>query len=182
MQNDVADGARYLIAKGIVDPKRICIAGASYGGYATLMGLINDPDLFKCGIDWVGVTDINLLYSGGWSRPSDMTDDLRKYSMPDMLGDPVKDAAQIKATSPIELASRVTQPVILAYGGVDVRVPLYHGKKFYDAVTKTNHNVQWIEYPDEGHGWRLPKNNVDFWTRVEKFLDQNIGAGAQKQQ
>jgi dipeptidyl aminopeptidase/acylaminoacyl peptidase len=182
MQDDVADGTRYLIDKGIVDPKRICIAGASYGGYATLMGLINNPELFKCGIDWVGVTDINLLYNGGWSRPSDMTDDLRKYSMPDMIGDPVKDAAQIKATSPIELASRVTQPVILAYGGVDVRVPLYHGKQFYDAVTKTNKNVEWIEYPDEGHGWRLPKNNVDFWTRVEKFLDQNIGAGAAKQQ
>lgn len=182
MQNDVADGTRYLIGKGIADPKRICIAGASYGGYATLMGLVNDPDLYKCGVNWVGVTDINLMYKGSWNYRSDMTDEWKQYGMPDMIGDPVKDAAQLKATSPIEQASRITQPVLMAYGGVDERVPMYHGKQFYDAVTRTNKNVEWIEYPDEGHGWHLPKNNYDFWTRVEKFLDKNIGPGSQKQQ
>jgi dipeptidyl aminopeptidase/acylaminoacyl peptidase len=182
MQNDVADGTRYLISKGIADPKRICISGASYGGYATLMGLVNDPDLYKCGFEWVGVTDINLMYNGGWNQRSDMTDEWKQYGMPEMIGDQVKDAAQLKATSPIDQAARITQPVLMAYGGVDVRVPMYHGKKFLDAVSKTNKNVEWIEYPDEGHGWRVPKNNYDFWTRVEKFLDKNIGPGAQKQQ
>jgi dipeptidyl aminopeptidase/acylaminoacyl peptidase len=182
MQNDIADGTRWAINKGIVDPKRICIAGASYGGYATLMGLVNDPDLYKCGFEWVGVTDINLMYNGSWNYESDMTDEWKQYGMPDMIGDPVKDAAQLKATSPLELASRIRQPLLMAYGGVDVRVPMYHGKKFYDAVTQTNKDVEWIEYPDEAHGWHLPKNNYDFWTRVEKFLDRNIGSGAQKQQ
>jgi hypothetical protein len=62
MQDDVADGTRWAIDQGVADAKRICIAGASYGGYATLMGLINNPELFRCGVDWVGVTDINLLY------------------------------------------------------------------------------------------------------------------------
>lgn len=181
MQNDVADGTRYLIGKGIADPKRICIAGASYGGYATLMGLVNDPDLYKCGINWVGVTDINLMYKGSWNYESDMSEEWKRYGMPEMIGDPVKDAQQLKATSPIVQAARITQPLILAYGGVDVRVPIYHGKQFYDAVTKTNKNVEWIEYPEEAHGWSLPKNNYDFWTRVEKFLDKNIGSGAQKQ-
>jgi dipeptidyl aminopeptidase/acylaminoacyl peptidase len=178
MQNDIADGTRWAIAKGIVDPKRICIAGASYGGYATLMGLVNDPDLYKCGVDWVGVTDINLLYNGSWNFASDMSAEWKKYGMPDMVGDQVKDAAQLKATSPLEQAARITQPVLMAYGGVDVRVPIYHGKKFYDAVTRTNKNVEWIEYPEEAHGWRLPKNSIDFWTRVEAFLDKNIGKGA----
>jgi dipeptidyl aminopeptidase/acylaminoacyl peptidase len=182
MQDDVADGTRYLISKGLVDPKRICIAGASYGGYATLMGLVNDPDLYKCGFEWVGVTDINLMYKGSWNFESDMTDEWKQYGMPEMIGDQVKDAAQLKATSPIENAARITQPVLMAYGGVDVRVPMYHGKQFYDAVTKTNKNVEWIEYPDEGHGWRVPKNNYDFWTRVDKFLDKNIGPASQKQQ
>jgi hypothetical protein len=55
---------------------------------------------------------------------------------------------------------------------------LYHGQKFYDAVIKTNKNVQWIEYPEEGHGWRLPKNSIDFWGKVETFLDKNIGKNA----
>jgi dipeptidyl aminopeptidase/acylaminoacyl peptidase len=178
MQNDIADGTRWAIAKGLVDPKRICIAGASYGGYATLMGLVNDPDLYKCGVDWVGVTDINLLYNGSWNFASDMSAEWKKYGMPDMVGDQVKDAAQLKATSPLEQAARITQPVLMAYGGVDVRVPIYHGKKFYDAVTRTNKNVEWIEYPEEAHGWRLPKNSIDFWTRVEAFLDKHIGKGA----
>jgi dipeptidyl aminopeptidase/acylaminoacyl peptidase len=175
MQDDVADGTRWAIAQGYADPRRICIAGASYGGYATLMGLVNDPDLYKCGVDWVGVTDINLMYTGAWSRASDLPDQWKAYGMPELIGDRVKDAAQLKATSPIEQAARITQPVLLAYGGVDRRVPLYHGQKFYDAVTKTNKNVEWIEYPEEGHGWHLPKNSVDFWTRVEAFLGKNIG-------
>jgi dipeptidyl aminopeptidase/acylaminoacyl peptidase len=180
MQNDVADGTRWAIAQGIADPKRICIAGASYGGYATLMGLVNDPDLYQCGIDWVGVTDIDLLYKGSWNDWADTSEQYKQYGMPTLIGDQVKDAAQFKATSPIAQAARIHQPVLLAYGGSDHRVPAYHGQKFYDAVTRTNKNVEWIEYPEEGHGWRLPKNAIDFWGRVERFLDKNIGEGAAK--
>jgi dipeptidyl aminopeptidase/acylaminoacyl peptidase len=175
MQDDIADGAKWAIAEGIVDPKRICIAGASYGGYATLMGLINDPGLYKCGIDWAGVTDIKLLYTGHWSFISDLSEGYKQYGMPVLVGDPVKDADQLKATSPLEQAARIRQPLLLAYGGADRRVPIYHGKKFYEAVKATNPGVEWIEYPEEGHGWVLPKNRIDFWGRVEKFLERNIG-------
>jgi dienelactone hydrolase len=175
MQDDIADGAKWAIAEGIVDPQRICIAGASYGGYATLMGLLNDPGLFKCGIDWVGVTDIKLLYTGHWSFSSDLSDTYKQYGMPELVGDQVRDAAQLAATSPLLQAARIRQPLLLAYGGADKRVPLYHGKKFYDAVRLTNPDVEWVVYEDEGHGWAVPKNRVDFWRRVEKFLDRNIG-------
>jgi len=178
MQDDIADGARWAIAQGIADPHRICIAGASYGGYATLMGLVNDPDLYKCGVSWVGVTDINLLYDGHWSFTSDMTEQWKQYGMPDMVGDQVKDAEQLKATSPIQQAARIKAPLLLAYGGVDRRVPMYHGRKFMEAIKPTNSQVEWIAYQDEGHGWLLPANQVDFWSRVEKFLDKNIGSGA----
>ncbi len=172
MQNDIADGTKWAIAQQIADPKRICIAGASYGGYATLMGLINDPSLFKCGINWVGVTDIDLMYSITWS---DSSDEWQTYGMPRLVGDREKDAAQLKATSPLLLASRITQPLLLAYGGADRRVPIEHGTSFRDAVSRTNRNVEWVEYPNEGHGWALIKTRVDFWSRVEKFLDSNIG-------
>jgi dipeptidyl aminopeptidase/acylaminoacyl peptidase len=178
MQDDIADGARWAIAQGIADPKRICIAGASYGGYATLMGLVNDPDLYRCGIDWVGVTDIQLLYDGHWSFKSDMSDEWKEYGMPELVGDPVKDAGQLAATSPLRQAARINQPLLMAYGGADHRVPMYHGRKFYDAVTRTNKQVEWIEYQEEGHGWVLPKNRIDFWSRVENFLDKNIGKDA----
>jgi dipeptidyl aminopeptidase/acylaminoacyl peptidase len=178
MQDDLADGARWAIAQGIADSKRICIAGASYGGYATLMGLVKDPGLYRCGVAWVGVTDIGLMYTGTWYGDSDLTDAYRAYGMPVLIGDPVKDAAQLKATSPIEQAARIGQPLLLAYGGADRRVPLFHGTRFRDAVQRTNKQVTWIEYPEEGHGWALPKNRIDFWTRVERFLDKNIGKGA----
>jgi acetyl esterase/lipase len=176
MQDDIADGTRWAIAQGYADPKRICIAGASYGGYATLMGLVNDPDLYRCGVNWAGVTDIELMYKGSWFTPSDLTDSWKEYGMPSMIGDLEKDAEQLKRTSPLQQASRIRQPLLLAYGGSDLRVPIYHGKRFHDAVKSTNQNVEWIEYPEEGHGWALPKNRFDFWKRVEKFLDQNIGA------
>lgn len=180
MQDDVADATGWAIAQGIADPARICIAGASYGGYAALMGLIRDPALYRCGINWVGVTDLKLLYQGHWSAPSDQTDEERKYGFPALIGDPVADVEQFKATSPLLLASRIKQPLLLAYGGVDRRVPIYHGQQFYDAVAKTNPDVEWIAYDHEGHGWHLPKTAIDFWGRVEKFLDRNIGAQAPK--
>jgi dipeptidyl aminopeptidase/acylaminoacyl peptidase len=94
MQDDIADGTRWAIDQGYADSQRICIAGASYGGYATLMGLIKDPDLYKCGVEWVGVTDINLLYDGSWNFTSDMPDGYKQYGMPQLVGDQVKDAEQ----------------------------------------------------------------------------------------
>jgi dipeptidyl aminopeptidase/acylaminoacyl peptidase len=175
MQNDIADGTRWAIAQGTADASRICIAGASYGGYATLMGLVNDPDLYRCGIEWAGVTDIDLMYSIS-VYTSDTSDEQKKHSMPIMIGDREKDAAQLRATSPLEQAGRIKQPLLMAYGGSDRRVPLEHGTKFRDAVQKGNPNTEWVEYPEEGHGWSLVKNRVDFWTRVEKFLDRNLGA------
>ena len=180
MQDDIADGARWAIAQGIADPKRICIAGASYGGYATLMGLVRDPDLYQCGINWLGVTDIELMYTGSWRLASDMGKEWKKHGMPLLVGDRVKDAAQLKASSPIEQAARIQRPLLMAYGGADRRVPIYHGTKFRDAVTRTNKQVEWIEYDEEAHGWSLPKNRVDFWGRVEKFLDRHIGKDAGK--
>ncbi|WP_422942208.1 alpha/beta hydrolase family protein [Undibacterium sp. TJN19] len=171
MQDDLADAREWAVKQGYADPKRVCIAGASYGGYAVLMGLIKDPDLYRCGISWVGVSDINLLYDVSWSDTAGNA--WTKFGMPKLIGDQQKDAEQLKQTSPLQQASRLKNPLILAYGGADVRVPLVHGTKFYDAIKGHNSKVEWIVYPEEAHGWRLLKNNVDFWTRVEKFLDEN---------
>jgi dienelactone hydrolase len=174
MQDDVADGVKWAVAQGIVDSKRVCIAGASYGGYAVLMGLARDPDLYRCGVDWVGVTDLGLLYSADWS---DMSDSWKKYGMPRLIGDPVADAAQLKATSPTENVAKIRAPVLLAYGGKDVRVPIEHGERFHDALMKQpGARSEWVVYDDEGHGWRSLETNIDFWNRVTKFLDANIGA------
>ena len=171
MQDDIADATRWAIDQGIADAGRICIAGASYGGYATLMGLIRYPELYRCGVNWVGVTDIELLYTSRWS---DLSDLWREYGMPVLVGDRDKDAAQLAATSPVKLAAKLTQPLFMAYGGDDRRVPIVHGITLRSAVESHNKNLEWVTYRGEGHGWVLESNNVDFWSRVEKFLDKNL--------
>jgi dipeptidyl aminopeptidase/acylaminoacyl peptidase len=178
MQDDIADGVRWAAAQGIADAKRVCIAGASYGGYAVLMGLVRDPELYRCGIEWAGVTDIKLMYTGSWSATSDLSDRWKTYGMPRLIGDPERDAAQLQATSPLAQAARIKQPLLLGYGTDDQRVPLYHGEKFYAAVKAGNPDVEWVSYEKEGHGWALPQNRYDWWRRVEQFLDKHIGPEA----
>ncbi len=173
MQDDVTDATKWAIAQGMADPKRIAIAGASYGGYATMMGLVKEPELYRAGINWVGVTDIGLMYEIGWS--DFMGDKWMNFGMPKMIGDQTKDAAQLNATSPLKQAARIRQPVLMAYGELDFRVPMPHGTKMRDALKEAgNTNVEWVVYEGEGHGWMLLKNNVDFWSRVEKFLEKNL--------
>ncbi|MGZ5846912.1 MAG: alpha/beta hydrolase family protein [Ramlibacter sp.] len=174
MQDDLADGARWAIDSGIADPGRICIAGASYGGYASMMGLVRNPELFRCGINWLGVTDIELGYTAWFS---DLGDEGR-IALSRFVADRDKDAEQIKATSPLRLAAKITQPVLLAYGGADMRVPITHGRRFLGELERTNHDVEWVEYREEGHGWRIVRNRVDFWRRVENFLGRTIGPSA----
>jgi len=172
MQDDVADALGWAVKQGLVDPKRVCIAGASYGGYATLMGLIKQPELYRCGINWVGVTDIELLYSIHWS---DLGGEWKGYGMPVLVGDRDKDAEQLRTTSPLQRAAELKRPLLMAYGAEDRRVPLKHGLAFRDAMPK-DQELEWVVYDHEGHGWRELKTQQDFWGRVERFLACHLGA------
>ena len=173
MQNDLADGARWAIAKGIADPKRICIMGASYGGYATLMGLVKDPELYRCGVSWVGVSDILLMYDARWS---DLPDEWKQFGMPQLIGDRDKDIDMLRANSPLQQAARIRNPLLVGHGRLDRRVPVEHGRSLVDAVKPHNPDVEWVEYDKEGHGWSLPETDLDWWTRVERFLARHIPA------
>ena len=130
---------------------------------------------YQCAVNWAGVTDINLMYSGVWEKKSDTTESFARYGMPKMIGDQTRDAAQLKATSPIEQAARIQKPLLLAYGGKDKRVPLEHGQRFYDVVRKTNKKVEWVLYRNEGHGWSDEDTSREFWWKVQNFLEVNIG-------
>ncbi|WP_343631384.1 alpha/beta fold hydrolase [Roseateles sp.] len=136
MQDDVSDALQWAVKQGWVDAKRVCIEGASYGGYAALMGLIRDPDQYRCAVSWVGVTDLNYLASDEWS---DLSDVWRTYGMKTMVGDPVKDAEQLRQTSPLRRAKEIRQPVLLAYGGTDRRVTLQHGQDLRSALEAAGH-------------------------------------------
>lgn len=171
MQTDLTDATRWAIEQGIADAKRIAIAGASYGGYAALMGLVRDPGLFRCGVAWVGVTDLDMLHTVDWD---DISPSYKRHGMPTLLGDRVKDAADLKANSPLTHASSIKQPLLLAYGSADRRVPLVHGETFRKAVAPGNAALEWVVYEDEGHGWRAPENRLDFWSRTARFLDKHL--------
>ena len=171
MQDDVTDATRWAIAQKLAGSQRICLAGASYGGYSTLMGLIREPELYRCGVAWAAVTDINLKYDITWS---DLPEAWKQYGMPAMIGDRVKDAEQLEQTSPLKQAHRLKAPLLLAFGASDLRVPLDHGTKFRDAVRKTNSNVEWVVYNGEGHGFFKPENRYDFYERMEKFLATHL--------
>jgi dipeptidyl aminopeptidase/acylaminoacyl peptidase len=168
MQDDVADAVKWAAARGDIDPKRVCIAGASYGGYATLMGLVRQPEMYKCGVAWVAVTDPRLLFEDTWI--SDLTNEAREFSNPIMIGDPVKDAALLTNAAPVEHASEIKAPLLMAFGSADRRVPIEHGARLNAAMRKAGLTPQYVVYDGEGHGWLKVENRVDFWGRVEKFL------------
>lgn len=176
MQDDITDGVQWAIEQGYADSKRVCIYGGSYGGYATMMGVIKTPDLFKCGINYVGVTDLDLFVTATWSDFAYLPG--LDHEMKDMFGDTVKDAAQLKATSPVLLASRIKVPVMMAYGAADVRVVPEHGTRMKAAMESVGQHPVWMIVEGEGHGYRQMENQVMFYGAMEKFLDKYIGPGA----
>lgn len=174
MQDDVADALKWAQAQGIASDKA-CIAGASYGGYSTLMGLAKDGDLYRCGVAWVAVTDLELLLRGSWWIRDDTSSSARQYALPEMIGDPDKDAAMVSANSPVKQAARIKAPLLLAFGEADRRVPLAHGERLRKAMREAGNDPVWVSYPGEGHGFAVLKNRVDFAERMEAFLAKYLG-------
>ncbi len=173
MQDDVADAVLWAQAQGLAD-KRVCIAGASYGGYATLMGLVRHPELYRCGVSWVAVTDLFLMLEGSWWVDDDTHDASRRYTLPQMVGDVKADAEMLTSVSPVAQAHRIRAPLLLAFGEADRRVPLAHGKRMREALQKAGNDPQWVTYSNEGHSWRLPQTRTDFAQRMEKFLAEHL--------
>ena len=172
MQDDITDTALWALKQGIADPKRMCIYGASYGGYAAMQALVKTPDLFQCGINFVGITDLQLFHSVTWSDSSDS--DFSRYLLPVMVGDADRDKAQLRATSPAQNADKIKMPVFMAYGGEDRRVPIIHGERMRDALEKLGKPFEWMVKSDEGHGYTKLENRVDFYTRFEAFLKKSL--------
>ncbi len=171
MQDDLADVARWAVDQGVADARRVAIEGASYGGYAALMGLVKDGELFRCAVCAAGVTDLRLLFTAHWSDASELS---RRYSMRERIGDLDADRERLEATSPLQQAARIRNPVLLGHGGYDERVPVEHGRRLHDAVRRHNPNVEWVEYKAEGHDWVLPETTLDWWGRVERFLVRHL--------
>jgi len=153
----------------------VCIVGASYGGYAALMSPIVHPEAYKCAVSFAGVTDIDLMYSITWG---DMTEDGREHFLPTQIGDRVKDAALLQAASPLRRVGEIKIPVLLFHGGMDRRVLIAHASEFVSAARRAGVNIEQVIYNKEAHGFYEQEDHVDYFTRVERFLDQNLKGAA----
>jgi acetyl esterase/lipase len=172
MQDDLADALAWAADKKLVDGRRACIAGASYGGYATLMGLVRHPDLYRCGAAWVAVAEPGLLFKSSWQN--DVSEEARVYRLPRLLADPEADAALLREISPVVQAARIRAPLLLAYGESDRRVPLEHGRRMRSALQDQGQAPEWVVYDGEGHRWQRTETRLDFARRLEQFLARHL--------
>jgi dipeptidyl aminopeptidase/acylaminoacyl peptidase len=170
MHQDLIDGVNWAIKKGIADPKRIAIFGGSYGGYATLVGLTFTPDVFCCGVDIVGPSNLITFMKTippywkpweaiWWTR----------------VGHPEKEIDFLKSRSPLFKVDQITKPLLIAQGANDPRVKKSESLQIVDALKKAGKTVEYVEYPDEGHGFARPENRLDFFAKAEKFLAKHVG-------
>jgi dipeptidyl aminopeptidase/acylaminoacyl peptidase len=166
MIDDIVDATEYVVAQGLVDPQRMCVMGASYGGYGAMMAIARYPDRFKCGVGISGVYDLELM------RKSDIPFLPGGEAYLDLiLGD---DEAELKANSPVALAGNIKVPVFLAHGGEDRRVRPANAERFKDALDDAGIQYEWFFVRTAGHGFTRPENREALYTRLFDFLSKNL--------
>jgi dipeptidyl aminopeptidase/acylaminoacyl peptidase len=169
MQNDITDGVYWLINEGIADKDNIAIYGASYGGYATLQGLVVTPTLYAAGVDYVGVSNLFTFMNTippYWKPMLDM--------MYEMVGNPESDSIQLEATSPALNANRIMAPLFVAQGKNDPRVNIDESDQIVEAIRKRGIEVEYMVKDNEGHGFHNEENRFDFYRSMEKFLSKHL--------
>jgi dienelactone hydrolase len=172
MQDDISAGVRHLIQQGVVDPRRICIVGASYGGYAALWGLVKTPELYQCGVSFAGVTDIGHMARDGSDRNGNKI--ARELSLM-QIGDTRAEQGKFDQVSPLKHASRIKAPVLLMHGEEDVRVPISHGGKMKQALEASGKQVEWINFPHAGHGLHSSYDSRRYYEALLAFLNKHTG-------
>ncbi|MGA2668525.1 MAG: S9 family peptidase [Ignavibacteria bacterium] len=169
MQNDITDGVKWLIDKGIADPKRIAIYGGSYGGYAVLAGLTFSPELYACGVDYVGVSNLFTFMKTippYWKPFLEM--------MYEMVGDPEKDKELLTEASPVFHVDKIKAPLFIAQGRMDPRVNVNESDQMVSALKKRGIEVPYMVKDNEGHGFRNEENRFEFYEVMEKFLQKHL--------
>jgi dipeptidyl aminopeptidase/acylaminoacyl peptidase len=173
MQDDITDGVQKLIADGIADPKRICIVGGSYGGYAALAGAAFTPDLYACAAGWAGVYDLRKFLS---TRAEDFGHDSAMISSwSHYVGDRWDDSEKLDAASPSEHADKIKCPVLLMHGVDDATVRIDQSEEMERALRRAGKKVTFIKVPHETHYMQASSTRILYLSELEKFLSANIG-------
>jgi dienelactone hydrolase len=169
MQDDLSDGVKWASEQGIADPKRVAIYGASYGGYATLAGVTLTPDLYCCGVNYVGAADLEITFHNrgedAYLRAGDFS-----YQQ-EWVGPTAEYRAQ---TSPVNFVQNIRVPTLHAYGEKDPRVKIDHWERLEPLLKKYNKPYEFVTQKKQGHGFRDEKASMGFYERMEKFLAENL--------
>ncbi len=170
MQDDITDGVQWLIDEGIGDPDRVAIYGGSYGGYATLAGVTFTPDLYACGVDYVGPSNIFTLLA---SFPPYW--ELYREMFYEMVGDPEDDKIILEEASPLFHVDNIKVPLLIAQGANDPRVKQAESDQIVAALEEKGIEYEYLLKENEGHGFRNEENRFDFYRAMEEFLEKHIG-------
>lgn len=169
MQDDLTDATRWAIRDGIADASRVCIYGASYGGYAALMGAAKEPELYRCAAGYVGVYDLPMMHSRG---------DIQQHmSGETYLREWLGPVDKVRDVSPVNLAAQIRVPVFLAAGGEDQRAPVQHTERMEAALKRAGVPVESLYYPREGHGFYVDAHRRAYYGKLLAFLSQSLGGG-----
>ena len=170
MHDDLIDGVNWLIDQGVADSQKTAIMGGSYGGYATLVGLTFTPDVFACGVDIVGPSNLITLMQS-----------IPPYWAPLMamfqhrVGNLETEAEFLKSRSPLFFVDRIEKPLLIGQGANDPRVKQAESEQIVEAMSRSDKPVQYALYTDEGHGFARPENRLHFYAIAEEFLAKYLG-------
>ncbi|MGU3468194.1 prolyl oligopeptidase family serine peptidase [Methylobacterium sp. C33D] len=172
MDDDLVDAVAWARDNLPIDPDRIAIYGASYGGYAALVGLTRNPDLYACGIDIVGPSNLETLLETippYWEAG--------RHQLERMIGDPdtAEGLALLRDRSPLHRADRIRRPLLIAQGANDPRVKQAESDQMVAALRSKAIPVTYLLFPDEGHGFERPENALSFYAQAEAFLAAHLG-------
>ncbi len=183
MQDDLTDAVTWSIEQGIADPEQIGIYGASYGGYATMMGLVKTPQLYRLGINYVGVVDLSKLHRRGVTitqktRVAGLTDWISNW-WDDRIGNPRDDKDRFYQTSPINFIDKVDAPVLVIHGEQDYNVEYdYQYRPLVRQLKKHRKEFEVLSKRHEGHGFYREQNRIELYERIEQFLEAHMPADA----
>jgi dipeptidyl aminopeptidase/acylaminoacyl peptidase len=172
MHADLIDGVDWAVAKGIADPQKIAIFGASYGGYATLVGLTFTPDNFACGVDVFGISNLITFMQSVPKYWKNWMPYWYKY-----VGDPddPEDQGRMKVKSPLFHVDQIKRPLLIVQGANDARVKQQESDQIVAAMRKANKEVEYILFENEGHSIRNWQNRLIFYRKLEDFLAEHLG-------
>ena len=173
MSEDHEDAAKWAVEQGFADPQRMCISGASYGGYATLQALAKTPDLFKCGVAGLSVSDFELILKSTAGDTAYNTAGQKYWR--EVIGED-KNPGTSKSVSPVNYANKIKSPIFFYAGADDIRTPLEQTTGMVDALKKAGQSPEVLIKKEEGHGFGKLENRIDNYEKILNFLDRHIGS------